>query len=62
MVDELDPGESLDVGARFGGGPTFTRDSNVEDAVKIEGHGGELYRDEIKKLAEAIGLEVKDNE
>jgi len=56
----LEQGESVNLQTRVGGGPVFTRDSYVADAVQISGHGGELSRGEIKALAEAVGLEVTD--
>lgn len=55
---ELQQGESVSLGTRVDGGPHFQRDENVEDTVIISGHGGELSRDEIKRLAECVGLDV----
>jgi len=52
-------GESLDLWTRVDGGPTITRDRNVEDTYAIADHGGELSREEIRRLAELAGLEVE---
>lgn len=54
----LDLGGAVALRTRVDGGPVFRRDSRVEDAVQIHGHGGELYREEIVELAEAVGLTV----
>jgi hypothetical protein len=56
----LEPGEKTELDTRVDGGPVFMRDPTVEDAVAIDGHGGELYADEIRQLAEAVGFEVSD--
>lgn len=56
----LEPGETIDLETRVGGGVTIHRDENCTDGFAIDGHGGELYADEIKRLAEAAGLVVKD--
>lgn len=57
---ELEQGEKIDLNTRVTGGPTIHRDRNVEDAYVVNEHGGELSRDEIKRLAELAGLEVED--
>ena len=54
----LEPGQSLDLDTRVDGGPVITRDPNVEDALTLEEPYSELGRDEIRRMAEAIGLEV----
>lgn len=56
----LQPGEAVTLGTRVDGGPTFRRDPRVDDAMQIDGHGGELSDDEIKTLAEAAGFEVRE--
>lgn len=56
----LQPGETLDTETRCGGGVEIRRDENCTDGFAIDGHGGELYRDEIRRLAEAAGFEVTD--
>jgi hypothetical protein len=58
----LEPGETLELGTRVEGGPIISRDENCEDGFAIEGHGGELYRDEIRRLAESAGFEVGSDE
>ncbi|WP_049979347.1 hypothetical protein [Halolamina rubra] len=56
----LGAGESVDMETRVDGGPTITRDTLVDDAYAVSGAGGELSRDEIRRLAELAGLEVDD--
>lgn len=56
----LQPGETVDLGTRSGGGVEIHRDENCTDGYAIDSHGGELYRDEIKRLAELAGFEVSD--
>lgn len=58
----LAPGESIDLGTRVDGGPVIRRDESVDDAYALDGTGGELYRDEIQRLAEAAGLEVSEGD
>lgn len=57
-MTELQPGESLNLNKNDEGGPVFTRDEHGDGAYHIAEHGGELYRDEIRRLAEAAGFEV----
>ncbi|ERJ07457.1 hypothetical protein HLRTI_000499 [Halorhabdus tiamatea SARL4B] len=56
----LKQGETVDLGTRTGEGLTIQRDESVEDAYQIDNHGGELSRDEIKRLAELAGFEVSE--
>jgi len=60
MMCPLAPGQYEDLDTRNTGGPIVRRDVYVEDAYQVNGHGGELYRDEIKKLAELAGFEVSE--
>lgn len=56
----LQPGETLDTATRCGGGVEIYRDEMCTDGFAIDKHGGELSRDEIRRLAEAAGFEVSD--
>jgi len=55
----LKPGEEIDLKTRCNGGPTIYRDENCDDGFAIDKHGGELYKDEIKRLAELAGFVVE---
>lgn len=57
----VEPGKSLELDTRVDGGPTISRDENCTDGYAISNHGGELYKDEIKQLAEAAGFEVTED-
>lgn len=57
----LEPGETVDLGTRCGGGLTVHRDEQVDDEFQIDGHGGVLSRGEIERLAELAGLEVTES-
>jgi hypothetical protein len=59
-MNMISPGESIDLDTRVDGGPTIHRDENCTDGYAIDNHGGELYEDEIKRLAEAAGFEVTE--
>jgi len=56
VMSELRQGETIDIGTRCGEGLTVHRDETVEDAFAIENHGGELGREEIRRLAELAGV------
>lgn len=57
-MSELRPGESIDLGTRCNDGPTIQRDEHCTDGFAIDNHGGELYQDEIKRIAEIAGFGV----
>jgi len=59
---ELEQGETARLDTRTDGGPRVYRDLLDADAFEVERTGGNLYRDEIKRLAELAGLEVTDPE
>ena len=59
MNNGLRPGESIHLGTCCGGGPTIKRSTDDEDVFTVAEHGGELSRDEIKRLAELAGFEVR---
>jgi hypothetical protein len=56
----LEPGETLHIPSREDSGIAITRDKLCEDAYRVQDTGGELYRGEIKRLAEAAGFEVSE--
>jgi len=62
MVEKLEQGKYHDMNTRVNGGPTVRRDVMVKEAYRIEKHRGELYRDEIRELAELAGFTVTDTE
>jgi len=59
-MSELQAGETHDLSTRCGGGVEIRRDEMCPDGFAIDKHGGELYRDEIKRLAELAGFDVSD--
>jgi hypothetical protein len=54
----LEPGESLDLDTRVDGGPVATRDESADDVLVLDRPYESLDEGEIRRLAEAVGLEV----
>ena len=56
----LDPDESVDLDSRVDGGPVVTRDQHSTDVLTFDAKYASLDKNEIRQLAEAVGLEVSD--
>jgi len=56
----LDPDESINLDSRVDGGPIATRDQHATDVLTFDEAYESLDKDEIRQLAEAVGLEVSD--
>jgi hypothetical protein len=61
-MNELAPGESVNLSSRVDGGLVATRDANADDVIVFERSYESLSAAEVAQLAEALGVEVVGDE